>query len=1185
MASIIMRILHLGAEKKKVKYYENLQRDIDPRETWETQGELGDGAFGKVYKVQNKKKGTAAAAKVIKVRNEEQLEDHITEIDILATCHHDNVLAFLDATFFEGWLWIMVEFCPGGALDDIILELERGLSEQQISEVCYQTLQGLSYLHQLHIIHRDLKAGNILLMFDGQVKLADFGVSVKNTHTLQKRTTFIGTPYWMAPEVIQCETSKENPYGPGADMWSLGITLIEAAEMEPPHHSLTPMRVLLKITKSPPPTLRNPHLWSHHFQDFLQRVLQKSPEMRWGLQQLLNHPFPSTGQTNRALRELIAEAKADVMEEAASITDFRASLDEVMQVKSPVTKTNCTQQKDMDMAHISEQPCPDYCINNIATPNQNHPLTQSKHDKTVQMNENNHNTEAKTKTAFSSLLESGHWDNTKNMTTNQRLMTGLSAQTEAIATEVSKSKENFGKTKDNAHDDEENTERVEWQQKEGLKEAVDCRCRYLSLSEVPRQGVQAKEYPHYNMKENKIQVVNDTVHPHHPLVEMSFCQQRASCDTNSKASGCICHLMNTHSLLIIALALEFPRSPKKCQGDWWLSMRDCADLNFNGLGAKHWKMTMGRKFKEMESSIKVETTETSQEKMQEESGRMKETIDKLLLKGKDIKHEDRKCDETDENHSNDEIKVELMEKCNFSEQDQVTEIPMNQGLEEEDTQVYNRREDKTDIITAKTQVNFVSDTQKKETEDASLILSSAQTTHSDTKQSNTESNEKFHQMTECKIKRATDDNITSNNGVLTMSPPCKELTNNRVTIKKTRTFMVDGREVSITTSKIVCESDNKEQIRSARRQELQALKILQREEQREHARLEQRQHQQRQMMFRQVAQQMTTKKQYYDGELEKVEKQYLQQSSRVEADHTVRLREDARRLKSQQEKDIGRQAAALRNQPMKEQTFIQKQQQELNEALQKVVQEHKRKVAFMEKEFMIKTQQLKRARESVVWEMEQRHLQEKYHLFKQQVKEQFSLQRQQLIKRHKKDTERTCQFHSILLDELQSEHAQKKGELQRAHRIETKAKLSLLKEELKTLGWSGPEQRQRLALFVAEEEVRQKQMKQSLEAVQESQFLDLRQQCEANMAELQQLQKDKLQLLVDMEKKKIRGLDDEHKLEHNEWKYKLSFRKEVLEEDLTHQRREKDRTRRGDHEQESKSTNRRTFFFANLNLS
>ncbi|XP_071396595.1 serine/threonine-protein kinase 10-A-like, partial [Centroberyx affinis] len=195
MASLLMRIFHRGAEKKKPKHYENLRRDVDPQESWEAKGELGDGAFGKVYKVQNKSSGILAAAKVMEVHNEEQLKDYVTEINILTACRHSNILTLLDATYFNGWLWIMLEFCPGGALDDIMLELERALSEQQISEVCFQTLQALSYLHHNHIIHRDLKAGNILLTMDARIKLADFGVSAKNTNTLEKRATFIGTPY------------------------------------------------------------------------------------------------------------------------------------------------------------------------------------------------------------------------------------------------------------------------------------------------------------------------------------------------------------------------------------------------------------------------------------------------------------------------------------------------------------------------------------------------------------------------------------------------------------------------------------------------------------------------------------------------------------------------------------------------------------------------------------------------------------------------------------------------------------------------------------------------------------------------------------------------------------------------------------------------------------------------------
>uniref|UniRef100_A0A8C0YDX4 non-specific serine/threonine protein kinase n=1 Tax=Cyprinus carpio carpio TaxID=630221 RepID=A0A8C0YDX4_CYPCA len=246
--------------KKKTKQYEHVHRDVNPNDIWEIIGELGDGAFGKVYK-------------------------------------------------------IMIEFCPGGAVDATMLELDRGLEEPQIRVICKQMLEALQYLHSMKIIHRDLKAGNILLTLDGDIKLADFGVSAKNTKTLQRRDSFIGTPYWMAPEVVMCETMKDAPYDYKADIWSLGITLIEMAQIEPPHHELNPMRVLLKIAKSEPPTLEKPAKWSMEFKDFLKKALDRNPETRPTAAQLLEHPFVSSVKTNRPLRELVAEAKAEVMEE------------------------------------------------------------------------------------------------------------------------------------------------------------------------------------------------------------------------------------------------------------------------------------------------------------------------------------------------------------------------------------------------------------------------------------------------------------------------------------------------------------------------------------------------------------------------------------------------------------------------------------------------------------------------------------------------------------------------------------------------------------------------------------------------------------------------------------------------------------------------------------------------------
>ncbi|XP_004371252.1 serine/threonine-protein kinase 10 [Trichechus manatus latirostris] len=310
------RILRLSTfEKRKSREYEHVRRDLDPNEVWEIVGELGDGAFGKVYKAKNKETGALAAAKVIETNSEEELEDYIVEIEILATCNHPYIVKLLGAYYYDGKLWIMIEFCPGGAVDAIMLELDKGLTEPQIQVICRQMLEALDFLHGKKIIHRDLKAGNVLMTLEGDIRLADFGVSAKNLKTLQKRDSFIGTPYWMAPEVVMCETMKDTPYDYKADIWSLGITLIEMAEIEPPHHELNPMRVLLKIAKSDPPTLLTPSKWSVEFRDFLKVALDKNPETRPSAAQLLEHPFVSSITSNKALRELVAEAKAEVMEE------------------------------------------------------------------------------------------------------------------------------------------------------------------------------------------------------------------------------------------------------------------------------------------------------------------------------------------------------------------------------------------------------------------------------------------------------------------------------------------------------------------------------------------------------------------------------------------------------------------------------------------------------------------------------------------------------------------------------------------------------------------------------------------------------------------------------------------------------------------------------------------------------
>uniref|UniRef100_A0A182M0L4 Protein kinase domain-containing protein n=1 Tax=Anopheles culicifacies TaxID=139723 RepID=A0A182M0L4_9DIPT len=312
----LKKVFHLGSgEAKKKRIFNNIRMDTDPADFWDMIGELGDGAFGKVYKAQNRDTKQLAAAKMCTLEDEENLSDHMVEIDILSEIKHPNIVGLYEAFSIDDKLWMLIEYCDGGALDSIMVELEKPLTEAQIAYVCKHMCAGLNHLHKNKVIHRDLKAGNVLLTMDGGVKLADFGVSAKNKHTMQKHDTFIGTPYWMAPELVLCETFRDNPYDFKVDIWSLGITLIEFAQMEPPNSEMSPMRVLLKIQKSEPPKLDQPSKWTKHFNDFLARALVKDPQQRPSTDVLMGLPFISGNLDSKPIKDLLLEYKADVVEE------------------------------------------------------------------------------------------------------------------------------------------------------------------------------------------------------------------------------------------------------------------------------------------------------------------------------------------------------------------------------------------------------------------------------------------------------------------------------------------------------------------------------------------------------------------------------------------------------------------------------------------------------------------------------------------------------------------------------------------------------------------------------------------------------------------------------------------------------------------------------------------------------
>ena len=306
----------------------NIRKEEDPSLIWRRIGELGDGAFGKVYKVQQKVTGILAAAKVIPTSGEEQLEEYRSEIDILSRILHTNVIRLLDAIYSrDATLWVMLEWCEGGALDAAMILRDSSFDEPCLQVIARHTAEALNFLHGKMVIHRDIKAGNLLLTNEGIVKLADFGVSVQNDHRDEKRTTFIGTPYWMAPEVVMCETFKDVPYDSKCDIWSFGITLIELAQLEPPHHDMNPVRVLLKIPKAEPPVLEEPDKWSRELNTMLKLCLKKDPKARSTAGELLQHSFLRNLETNQPLVDLYKVIKQLEKDKPAQNQNFDENFD------------------------------------------------------------------------------------------------------------------------------------------------------------------------------------------------------------------------------------------------------------------------------------------------------------------------------------------------------------------------------------------------------------------------------------------------------------------------------------------------------------------------------------------------------------------------------------------------------------------------------------------------------------------------------------------------------------------------------------------------------------------------------------------------------------------------------------------------------------------------------------------
>lgn len=278
----------------------------DPRDLYRNYKKIGKGSFGEVFSAEQvRENGKVCAIKVIDLEStKDEIADIQREIQILAQFDSKYVTRYYRSHLVEMRLWIIMEFCGGGSCHEVIESLKK-FPEMCIAIVMRETLKGLEYLHLVEKkVHRDIKAANILLTMDGQVKLADFGVAGQLTMTMSKRQSFVGTPFWMAPEVIT-----QNNYDSKADIWSLGITAIELATGKPPNSDLHPMRVLFLVPKNPAPALEGP--FNKQFKDFVTICLNKDPTHRPNAKELMRSRFIKNSKKIGYLQDLVLRAKRE----------------------------------------------------------------------------------------------------------------------------------------------------------------------------------------------------------------------------------------------------------------------------------------------------------------------------------------------------------------------------------------------------------------------------------------------------------------------------------------------------------------------------------------------------------------------------------------------------------------------------------------------------------------------------------------------------------------------------------------------------------------------------------------------------------------------------------------------------------------------------------------------------------
>ncbi|XP_059607509.1 serine/threonine-protein kinase 10 isoform X4 [Phlebotomus argentipes] len=1196
----LKKVFHLGGgEAKKKRLYNNIRMDTDPTDYWEMVGELGDGAFGKVYKAQHKETGRFAAAKMCTLEDEENISDHMVEIDILSEIKHLNIVELYEAFSLDDKLWMLIEYCDGGALDSIMVELEKPLTEPQIAYVCKHMTAGLNFLHKNKIIHRDLKAGNVLLTMDGGVKVADFGVSAKNKHTLQKHDTFIGTPYWMAPELVLCETFRENPYDFKVDIWSLGITLIEFAQMEPPNSEMSPMRVLLKIQKSDPPKLDQPSKWSKEFNDFIARALVKDPQNRPTTDTLLNLPFISGHLDSKPIKDLLLEYKAEVVEEEV--------LDE--ETEEP---RNSALPLDLDDDSSSVQSQETEKVSEPSLPTKT--PKDSKESTPVPDEEEKRPEEAKRDAA----------EEKKAVVKKEK---GPAPRPPAVVTPTEVKQEppltadhpdNLGETrkKDVAPSPPVLKYAKEQRKSTELEEIVELPAEVIEaeekedktgggvfVSSSDDRGTPSPSFsnsiavgntntstvtinselpdPSNSLASNVSQVTVVTSHP--PVIIDNSIPYVPPPEVQNEVVIVSNELNKTH-VNENSTDDDYPSldslesTPKKAAGGTIVIPDRSEGRKKGGKTARKLDesevLIVGSSFAEEEEDSALDTTHVSVVTVGEEQVKVKDSSN-VPKQPKYESTSDLSNVSVTHSESSEEVKPKPSRVNGQVRSRDDVNVIVNKEKKKPDKR--NSPDSSVGSMDSRTQSESgsmrsakVANNHHKDRSDAESIATTA--SHDSREPEEEPSNAVI-------VRRQRTEQTKEEIHLRNLQ---------KKTRKRTRKFTIDGVQVTTTTSKVIYGDNENGKVYDdhfLRKQELRELKLLQKIEKKQFQDVQIKEQLAKEQQERRFEQEHIALQRTYEADMDGLTRQHRQLIDKTEQQQENDLRATSKKIRGEQERDLKlfrdglkqeikllkqeidllpkerrklefpkRKAAMEAEHDEKERAFLSSLSESHEIALRRLSEKHRDRLATIDKNYLQQKQTAMRTREAMLWELEEKQIHEKHQLAKRSVKDLCFMQRHQMIVRHEKELDQIKRMLQRKEEDLLKRQTIERRALPKRIQKERKVRDAMYRESLRISTHLDPEaEREKLKKFQEQEKKRYNQEQQRFETKHLRQLEELRATAEGTIRELEQLQNEKRKALLEHETAKLRECDEALQRDMREWKAQLLPRKQRLEETFAQQ--------------------------------